>query len=83
MLWIAVGLFLAALLVIGSIRLQDFRRQKTRYGGDSGYSTSMVVGDNSPAHGRDANAADWAAVREVAAVGTAEEVATKGQRLAA
>ncbi len=59
MLWIAVGLFLAALLVIGSIRLQDFRRQKTRYGGDSGYSTSMVVGDDSPAHGRDANAADW------------------------
>jgi hypothetical protein len=59
MLWIRVGLFLAALLVVGSIRLKDFRRHKTRYGGDSGHSTPMVVGDNSPAHVRDANAADW------------------------
>ena len=59
MLWIATGLFLAALLAIGSFRLKGSRRHKTRYGGDSGHSAQMIVGDNTPACVRDANAADW------------------------
>lgn len=59
MLWIAIVLFLAALLVIGFTRGKAFRRHKTRYRGDSGHSPQMVVGDSSPVYICDADAANW------------------------